>query len=143
MCPGAGKAHKKKPAGQGGLFYQRQLAFNDFDGLGAFFGLGNFEFDFLILCKRAETIALYLLVVNKEVFATVVRSDETVTFLVVKPLYFTFWHCLNFSFTSVLTTVHEYHAPVDIIAHFPQKGKHYFFISALPRSTVDKIWKET
>lgn len=84
------------PEARGFLKVFQKLQFGDFNGLRAFFRFHDFEFHFLTFGQGFETVALNFLIVNKEIFRTVFGGYETVTFLVIKPLNFSFRHFTSY-----------------------------------------------
>lgn len=69
----------------------------DVRGLLALLALGDFERYFLTFFQRLEAVHLYRGEVREKVFATVIRSDKTVTFRVIEPFHRTSCHnaCLD------------------------------------------------
>jgi hypothetical protein len=65
----------------------------------AFLALRNIKADALTFMQRLETLGLNGAVMNKHI-TTVILFDETEAFLLIKPLYFTFWHRLNPPFSK-------------------------------------------
>jgi len=65
----------------------------DAAGLGAFLTLGHFELNALVLGQGAETLGVDLAEMREEVFAAVVRLDETEAFGFVEPLHDTSLSC--------------------------------------------------
>jgi hypothetical protein len=56
---------------------------------------GSFDFEFYLFAVSQTFFpakAFYIVPVNKDVFATVVRFDESEAFFGVKPFYFSAWH---------------------------------------------------
>jgi hypothetical protein len=58
----------------------------DAAGLGAFLALGHFKLNALVLGQGTETLGVDLAEVREEVFATIVRLDETEALGFVEPL---------------------------------------------------------
>ena len=78
----------------------------DFRSRGALGALRRFEFHGLAFFERLEAGALDLGVVGEEVFAAVIRRDESKTLLVVEPLYFACSHLyfLTSNWTGAIPT---------------------------------------
>jgi hypothetical protein len=67
----------------------------------AFLALLNVKTHSLTFMQRLETLGLNGAVMNKHI-TTVIFFDETEALLLIKPLYFTFWHRLNPPFLKFL-----------------------------------------
>jgi hypothetical protein len=68
-----------------------ELQTNYVGGFRAFGALSDFEFHFIAFLKRLEAVAIDVAVMHKNIFASV-RSNESKTLRVVKPLYGTGSH---------------------------------------------------
>ena len=62
------------------------------DGLGTFLPLLDVELDTLVFLKRAEAAALDLGIVDENVLATIVRSDEPKALFAVEPFHSSLCH---------------------------------------------------
>ena len=71
--------------------YSLQLLY--ISGLFAFRPLSDIELHFLAFLQRLKTITLNNAVMHKHILA-VIRSDEAVSFSVIEPFHFSFYHCL-------------------------------------------------
>jgi hypothetical protein len=67
-----------------------------FSGTGAFLSFANLKLNSLAIVQFGEaTIGLDFRVVDEQISATIFRSNKTVAFVGVKPLYRTFTHYCN------------------------------------------------
>ena len=78
----------------GFLFDSRWVGsgFHDIGGLGSLLGVDDFEFNRVAFCQALEPLSLNGGKVDKYIARAIVFCDETITFLIVKPLYFAS-HC--------------------------------------------------
>ena len=64
----------------------------DFGGTRAFFALSNLELHFLSFAEGGITLGDNFGVVDKQILGSVIRRDESKTFLFIKPFYRTRTH---------------------------------------------------
>jgi hypothetical protein len=81
-----GRWTKKKASIEAFSFKRAKLLRLDVRRLLAFWTSGNFESYFLVFSQRFETRRIDSREMREQVFAAIIRGDETETFCVVEPL---------------------------------------------------------